>query len=66
MEKQEFDVLNVKCGGCVSNIQKGLSELSGVSDVQVTIEGGHVVVEGQALDRVEIGKKLASLGYPER
>lgn len=66
MDKQEFNVNNVKCGGCVSNIQKGLADIRGVKNVQVTIEGGHVVVEGQDLDRVEIGQKLASLGYPER
>ena len=65
MSNQEFTVQNVKCGGCVKAIQDGLSGLDGVSQVEVTIEGGHVSVEGEGLDRAALSAKLSELGYPE-
>jgi len=60
-----FKVKNVKCGGCVANIQKGLSPLPGVSQVDVTIASGEVTVTGEQLDRAQLSAKLTELGYPE-
>lgn len=65
MQNEKFVVKNVKCGGCVSAIEKGLKELAGVTNVDVTIDGGHVSVTGEGLDRAQISAKLAQLGYPE-
>jgi copper chaperone CopZ len=65
MSSEQFTVLNVKCGGCVSNIQNGLKDLPGVENVEVTIEGGHVSVSGENLDRAQLSAKLSELGYPE-
>lgn len=65
MQTENFIVQNVKCGGCASNIQQGLSDISGVSQVNVSIETGEVTVEGDNLDRVQLGSKLSELGYPE-
>ncbi len=65
MQTEKFVVQNVKCGGCVSAIENGLGELSGVSEVQVTIDGGQVSVRGESLDRAQLREKLAALGYPE-
>lgn len=65
MSNEHFTVLNVKCGGCVSNIQNGLKDLPGVESVEVTIEGGQVTVSGENLDRAQISSKLSEIGYPE-
>jgi copper chaperone len=65
MQTEPFTVKNVKCGGCVSNIENGLNSLPGVNTVSVTIDGGLVVVSGDALDRAQLAQKLAALGYPE-
>jgi copper chaperone len=65
MDTETFTVKNIKCGGCVANVQKGLKELAGVEDVQVTIEGGQVTVTGQGLSRAQIAARLSELGYPE-
>ena len=65
MQKESFQVLNVKCGGCVSAIQKGLGEFGNVQQVEVDIKSGRVEVEGEALDRGQLGAKLGELGYPE-
>ena len=44
MQQEDFTVSNVKCGGCVSTIEKGLKALDGVSAVSVTIDGREVVL----------------------
>ncbi len=64
--QEQFQVQNVKCGGCVSAIQTGLQTLDGVSDVAVDIPSGQVTVTGTALSRAQLSVKLAALGYPER
>jgi len=64
METETFTVKNIKCGGCVANVQKGLKELAGVEDVQVTLQG-QVTVTGQGLSRAQIVARLNELGYPE-
>lgn len=63
---EQFEVNNVKCGGCVANIQTGLSAMAGVEKVDVDQPTGKVVVEGSELDRAALSAKLAELGYPER
>jgi len=65
MQNEQFTVQNVKCGGCVSTIEKGLRELPGVTEVTVSIEDGLVSVSGETLDRAQLATKLATLGYPE-
>lgn len=65
MQSEQFTVLNVKCAGCVANIKTGLAELTGVSDVNVSIESGKVTVSGKSLDRHGLTAKLAQLGYPQ-
>jgi copper chaperone len=64
--QEQFQVQNVKCGGCVSAIQTGLQTLDGVSDVAVDIPSGQVTVTGTALSRAQLSVKLTALGYPER
>ena len=63
--QEQFSVKNVKCGGCVKAIQQGLQGLAGVCAVTVVIDGGHVTVEGDTLDRAQLSAKLSELGYPE-
>lgn len=64
MQTEQFQVKNVKCGGCVSTIREGLLGVSGVKAVEVAIEGGRVNVEGEGLDRAALAQKLGQLGYP--
>ncbi len=65
MQTEHFKVLNVKCAGCATNIQNGLSELNTVSEVEVHIDSGEVNVKGHNLDRHQLAEKLTALGYPE-
>lgn len=65
MQTEQFTVKNVKCGGCASNIQNGLRDQPGVTEVGVLVDGGTVTVKGENLDRAQLAAKLAELGYPE-
>jgi copper chaperone len=65
MTNEEFDVANVKCGGCATNIRNGLMELAGINAVEVEVATGHVQVSGDNLDREQLAGKLKELGYPE-
>lgn len=65
MDTEHFKVMNVKCAGCATNIKQGLTELSGISIVEVGIDTGEVTVEGERLDRQQLAEKLSGLGYPE-
>jgi copper chaperone len=66
MPMQRFLVANVKCQGCASTIRNGLQSLSGVSEVEVDVPSGEVVVRGEELSRDRLAAKLAELGYPPR
>lgn len=64
MNKLELQASNIKCGGCVSSVEKGLKELNGISNVEVDIPSNVVTIEGDKLDKTVIETKLAELGYP--
>jgi copper chaperone len=64
MQQIKLKVSNVKCGGCVSNIQKGLGEMAGVSNVEVDIPTGEVTLQADNPDMAGIKDKLRALGYP--
>ena len=64
MQTEFFNVLNVKCNGCVNTIRNGLLSLPGVEAVEVEIQGGKVEVRGENLSRDALSSKLAALGYP--
>ena len=64
MTTLEIQASNIKCDGCVSNVQNGLKELGHIITVNVDIATNKVTVEGENLDKTVIEEKLAELGYP--
>ena len=64
MEQLKLQASKIKCGGCVANIEKGLDNFAGVTDVKVDIESNVVSVQGENLDKSIIETKLSELGYP--
>ena len=63
-ETLQIQAQNIKCGGCVATIEKGLGELPGVNRVEAVIESGQVSIEGDNLSEQAIRDKLTELGYP--
>lgn len=59
-------VENLKCHGCANTIRKAISQLDGVSAVEVDVEQGRVDVNfGDPGSLEQIRAKLLNLGYPE-
>lgn len=61
-----IEILNLKCGGCVNTLKKGLLSIDGINEVEVDLENSKVMVpteDEQLLVRVK--EKLSKMGYPE-
>ena len=64
MEELNIQSSKIKCGGCVANIEKGLADFAGITEVTVELESNIVSVKGNELDKIVIENKLTELGYP--
>ena len=64
MEQIKIQASKIKCGGCVANIEKGLKDFAGITEINVDIENNVVAVQGNEIDKTAIENKLAELGYP--
>jgi copper chaperone len=64
-----FQVENIRCGGCANTITKKLREINGVNDVYVNVEDKQVIVTTESATDDEVhqilSEKLFKLGYPE-
>lgn len=62
---QIYPLLNLKCGGCVSSITKGVESIYGISNVNVLLEDSTVQFDYSSNDQLEaVHQKLNSMGYP--
>lgn len=43
-----YTVTGMTCGNCVNHVTEEVSEIAGVSNVEVTLEGGKMAVESEA------------------
>ncbi len=59
----KISVENLKCGGCANSISKKLSDVHGVTSVNVDINSGVIDVQGD-FNMNEVIKKLDAMGYP--
>ena len=62
----QFDVENIKCGGCAGTIKKHLLEDARISDVEVDIEKGVVGIHSEQDGSDDWRVTLLKLGYPEK
>jgi copper chaperone CopZ len=66
MKREQIIIANLKCGGCESTIKNKLMELEGVNSVDVNADTDTVTVNFiDPTNRLDLTKKLHSLGYPE-
>lgn len=63
--KQQFEVENIKCGGCVNSIKTALLKLEGVESIEVDKDIDTIALTG-TIERDLVIKKLNDLGYPEK
>ncbi len=65
MQSKTFTADNISCGHCVHTIKSELSDLKGVTSVEVDQESKQVVVEWQdPLTWDEIKNLLEEINYP--
>ena len=65
MQTLHFDVQGMTCGGCTSSVQRALSQLDGVSRVEVNLNPGSasVTVEPGVVSAAQIEAALDDLGF---
>lgn len=61
---QEFEVLNVKCGGCAKTLQKGLSESFGTVEVDLSSEPRKIRLDIEKSQIPKLREALKKMGYP--
>lgn len=67
METINLEVLGMSCGSCVKHVRQALEPLTGVSDVQVDLQSGHVRVTGALPQGAEaLVTALSAAGYPSK
>ncbi len=61
-----FEIVNLKCGGCVNTVKKGLLSIEGIDKIEVDLEASKVTVFTENEDVITKAKaKLSKMGYPE-
>ncbi|MFN3754729.1 heavy-metal-associated domain-containing protein [Flavobacterium sp.] len=63
--EQQFEVENIKCGGCMNSIKTALLRIEGVEEVTIHKDTDTIVLIGK-FQRKLIVEKLNDLGYPEK
>ncbi len=61
-----FEISNLKCGGCVNTVKKGILSIDNIDQVEVDLETSKVTIETdneELINRVKV--KLSKMGYPE-
>jgi copper chaperone len=66
LTSETFFVNNIRCEGCVHAIEKELSAMVGIHNVEAEKETGKVTVTGIGLDVAAIKKTLSHIGYPAK
>ncbi len=61
-----IEIVNLKCGGCVNTVKKGVLSIEGINEVEVDLEASKVTIPTSDEKLIEEAKvKLSKMGYPE-
>jgi copper chaperone len=66
MSTTTLEVTGMTCGHCVMTITEAISDVPGVTGVQVDLATGKTVVTGDAVDEAAIREAIAQAGYGTR
>lgn len=62
-QRLELAVTGMTCNHCVESVRRAVTECTGVQTVEVSLNRGRVVVEGENLDPGRIMSAIEELGY---
>ncbi|MEU9776918.1 MULTISPECIES: heavy-metal-associated domain-containing protein [unclassified Streptomyces] len=63
MDERHYTVTGMSCGHCVASITEELSDVAGVTAVEVELAGGAVLVRGTELDDTALRRAITEAGY---
>ncbi len=63
MSTLSFTVSGMTCGHCVSSVREEVSEIAGVTDVDVVLESGALTVSGDNVDPAAVLGAVDEAGY---
>jgi copper chaperone len=65
MQTMHFDVHGMTCGDCTGSVQRAVSQLDGVSYVEVTLRPGTATVQADParVKAAQIARAITDLGY---
>ncbi|MGW6498694.1 heavy-metal-associated domain-containing protein [Nonomuraea angiospora] len=64
MSTATYTVKGMTCGHCVSSVKEEVSEVAGITSVEVDLAGGLLTVNSEGLvDRAEIAAAVEEAGY---
>lgn len=63
MSTLSFTVSGMTCGHCVSSVREEVSEIAGVTDVDVVLESGALTVSGDKVDPAAVLGAVDEAGY---
>jgi copper ion binding protein len=61
--KRTYSVLGMTCEHCTRSVHEEVSELSGVSHVDVDLDSGRLTVLGEQISDQEVAGAVADAGY---
>ncbi len=64
MNKYNFQIQNLKCGGCSSTITRKVESVESVHSVKVNIEKSTVTFSGNEESAEKVKVELSNAGYP--
>jgi copper chaperone len=62
-ETREYVVQGMTCSHCASSVREEVSEVAGVSAVDVDLASGHLTVTGAGVDDQAVRAAVADAGY---
>ena len=64
-KEKKLQISGITCASCATRIEKGLSKIDGVekANVNLALETGTVVYDGEAVDSHAFKEKIEKLGY---
>jgi copper chaperone len=63
MNESTYTVKGMHCQSCVANVSEAVSEVPGVTAVEVDLSTEKVVVRGEAIDDGAVRSAISAAGY---
>lgn len=61
--KKKINIEGMSCMHCVRHVEEALSEIKGISNIEVNLQGKYAVCDVDNVDEKEIIEKIDEYGY---